>query len=207
MLIEIAAKQEAFEEANRLKNQFRALDDDEIEFLNEIRGRELAEEAKIRQETKEGLDAFRKHREAMEKKEREKIAQHDVVEEVKEDEWKVGRKRKAGKEKAGGLSIKLRKTSTTGSKHDAEETEKATHHETGTTNDAKDGCGSNAKSPSNSSTNGDAKAGGPASESKEMNDESICAGNIRKDATRDVDAAAKNGLALVSYDSDEDDEW
>lgn len=143
----------------------------------------------------------------MEKKEREKEAQYDVVEVVKEDEWKVGRKRKAGKEKVGGLGIKLRKMSTAGSKQDAEETEKATHHERATTTDATDGGRSNAKSPANSSTKGDSKAGGAASKTKEMNDESICAGNIREDATLDVDAAAKSGSALVSYDSDEDDEW
>ncbi|EGO59663.1 hypothetical protein NEUTE1DRAFT_33905, partial [Neurospora tetrasperma FGSC 2508] len=31
-----AAKQAAFEEANKIKNQFRALDDDEIEFLEGV---------------------------------------------------------------------------------------------------------------------------------------------------------------------------
>lgn len=127
----------------------------------------------------------------MEKKEREKEAQHDVVEEVKEDEWKVGRKRKAGKEKVG-LGIKLRKTSTGGPRQESEEAEKATQKKAESTTDAK---------------NGNTKADGPASESKEMNDESICAGNIREDVTRDVEAAAKSSSALVSYGSDEDDEW
>ncbi|KAK0619983.1 NEFA-interacting nuclear protein NIP30, partial [Immersiella caudata] len=32
-----AAKQSAFEEANKIKNQFRALDDDEIDFLEGVR--------------------------------------------------------------------------------------------------------------------------------------------------------------------------
>src|SRR3569833_608756 len=32
----LAAKQAAFEEANKIKNQFRALDDDEIEFLDGV---------------------------------------------------------------------------------------------------------------------------------------------------------------------------
>lgn len=35
-----AAKQAAFEEAHRLRNQFRALDDDEVGFLDEVRERE-----------------------------------------------------------------------------------------------------------------------------------------------------------------------
>ena len=134
----------------------------------------------------------------MEKKEREKEAQHDVVEEVKEDEWKVGRKRKAGKEKAGGLGIKLRKTSTAGSKQESEEAEKATQKEFESTNDA--------KSPAKSNTNGDEKADGPASGSKEMNDESICAGNIREDVTPDVEPRAKSTAALVTYGSDEEDD-
>lgn len=135
----------------------------------------------------------------MEKKEREKEAQHDVVEEVKEDEWKVGRKRKAGKEKAVGLGIKLRKTSTAGSKQELEETEKARQKVFEPTTDA--------NSLAKFNVNGDAKAGGPASESKEMNDESICAGNILQDATPGVELTARSTAALVSYDSDEDDEW
>lgn len=193
----LAAKQEAFEEANRLKNQFRALDEDEIEFLHEIRGRELAEEAKVKQETKEGLDAFRKHREEMEKKEREKGAQHDVVEEVKEDEWKVGRKRKAGKEKAGRLGIKLRKASTDGSKQDEKDTEQAVQKKVEPTTEGQ----------YEHKANGDAKQDDLASETKDMNDESICAGNLKEDATPDSDSVAKNTTALVSYGSDEDDEW
>ncbi|KAK1722566.1 N-terminal domain of NEFA-interacting nuclear protein NIP30-domain-containing protein [Colletotrichum acutatum] len=34
-----AAKQAAFEEANKIRNQFRALDDDEIDFLDEDTGK------------------------------------------------------------------------------------------------------------------------------------------------------------------------
>ncbi|PKK50811.1 hypothetical protein CI102_5072 [Trichoderma harzianum] len=54
-----AAKQAAFEEQNKLKNQFRALDDDEIEFLDEVRAKEKAEEERARREVEEGLKAFR----------------------------------------------------------------------------------------------------------------------------------------------------
>ncbi|UKZ46617.1 hypothetical protein TrVGV298_000822 [Trichoderma virens] len=54
-----AAKQAAFEEQNKLKNQFRALDDDEIEFLDEVRAKERAEEERARREVEEGLKAFR----------------------------------------------------------------------------------------------------------------------------------------------------
>ncbi|KAM7216346.1 N-terminal domain of NEFA-interacting nuclear protein NIP30 domain containing protein [Rhypophila decipiens] len=55
-----AAKQAAFEEANKIKNQFRALDDDEIDFLDEVLMRKRAEEQRIRRETEEGLDLFRR---------------------------------------------------------------------------------------------------------------------------------------------------
>ncbi|KAK3939502.1 N-terminal domain of NEFA-interacting nuclear protein NIP30-domain-containing protein [Diplogelasinospora grovesii] len=54
-----AAKQAAFEEANRIKNQFRALDDDEIDFLEGVRARERADEERRKRETEEGLSAFR----------------------------------------------------------------------------------------------------------------------------------------------------
>ncbi|KAK6227502.1 hypothetical protein QIS74_01057 [Colletotrichum tabaci] len=55
-----AAKQAAFEEANKIKNQFRALDDDEIDFLDEVRAAKRAEEERVRRETEEGLAAFRR---------------------------------------------------------------------------------------------------------------------------------------------------
>ncbi|KAK4251412.1 N-terminal domain of NEFA-interacting nuclear protein NIP30-domain-containing protein [Corynascus novoguineensis] len=54
-----AAKQAAFEEAHRLRNQFRALDDDEVEFLDEVRARRRREEEEARREVEKGLEAFR----------------------------------------------------------------------------------------------------------------------------------------------------
>ncbi|KAK5637121.1 hypothetical protein RRF57_012833 [Xylaria bambusicola] len=59
-----AAKQAAFEEANRIRNQFRALDDDEIEFLHGISDEKRAEEERLRRETEEGLASFRKAQKA-----------------------------------------------------------------------------------------------------------------------------------------------
>jgi hypothetical protein len=53
------AKQAAFEEANKIKNQFRALDDDEIDFLDEVKARQRQEEDRVRRETEEGVEAFR----------------------------------------------------------------------------------------------------------------------------------------------------
>ncbi|KAL2429257.1 hypothetical protein ABEF95_003619 [Exophiala dermatitidis] len=57
-----AAKQEAFEESIRLKNQFRPLDEDEIEFLDSVLEADRAKENAVKQETAEQLEAFRKQR-------------------------------------------------------------------------------------------------------------------------------------------------
>lgn len=54
------AKQAAFEEQNRIRNQFRALDDDEIEFLHGVRDEKRAEEERVRRETEDRLARFRK---------------------------------------------------------------------------------------------------------------------------------------------------
>lgn len=62
-----AAKQEAFEENLRLKNQFRTLDDDEIDFLDSVLESTRAKEQLVKRETAEQLDAYRKQREAAEK--------------------------------------------------------------------------------------------------------------------------------------------
>lgn len=63
MLI-IAAKQAAFEEQNRIRNQFRALDDDEIEFLDGVRDERRVEEERVKRETEERLASFRQAQKA-----------------------------------------------------------------------------------------------------------------------------------------------
>ncbi|KAI1415559.1 hypothetical protein F5Y13DRAFT_156282 [Hypoxylon sp. FL1857] len=59
-----AAKQAAFEEQNRIRNQFRALDDDEIEFLDGVRDERRVEEEKMKRETEERLASFRQAQKA-----------------------------------------------------------------------------------------------------------------------------------------------
>ena len=107
-----AAKQAAFEEANRLRNQFRALDDDEIDFLDEVRQREREDEARARRELAAGLDGFRRaQRGAGGEKEGEgAIAAGDAEAGVEKDlagqgeEWAAsGRKRKRNKDRDRGL--------------------------------------------------------------------------------------------------------
>ncbi|KAI1846672.1 hypothetical protein JX266_007245 [Neoarthrinium moseri] len=53
------AKQAAFEEANKIKNQFRALDDDEVDFLEGIVADERREEEERRREVERSLREFR----------------------------------------------------------------------------------------------------------------------------------------------------
>ncbi|KAF2652871.1 hypothetical protein K491DRAFT_662984 [Lophiostoma macrostomum CBS 122681] len=116
-----AAKQEAFEEANRLKNQFRALDDDEAEFLDSVLEETRKKEAEVKKETLQQLDAFRKYREEAERRAlAEQNAGSPEVEDAQAQWLTGGRKRKKG-EKDGALlkGIKLRKASGTADKGEA----------------------------------------------------------------------------------------
>lgn len=103
-----AAQQEAFEEATRLKNQYRALDDDEAEFLDSVLEATRKKEAEVKKETLEQLDAFRKRQEEAERK----ALEEETAQGPKEDEahWVThGRKRKKGHELLKG--VKLRRAS------------------------------------------------------------------------------------------------
>ncbi|KAF2447903.1 hypothetical protein P171DRAFT_341697, partial [Karstenula rhodostoma CBS 690.94] len=105
-----AAKQDAFEEATRLKNQYRALDDDEADFLESVLEASRKKEAEVRKDTMEQLDAFRRRREEEKRKALEAEAPEDTKEEEAQAHWVAhGRKRKKGPELLKG--VKLRKTS------------------------------------------------------------------------------------------------
>ncbi|KAF2019068.1 hypothetical protein BU24DRAFT_458779 [Aaosphaeria arxii CBS 175.79] len=108
-----AAKQDAFEEANRLKNQFRALDDSEAEFLDAVLESTRKQEETIRKDTLEQLDLFRKHQEEVERKALLEQNAGDPVTAEGAPQWGVNRKRKKGNEKDGGLlrGAKSRKAS------------------------------------------------------------------------------------------------
>lgn len=109
-----AAKQEAFEESNRLTNQFRSLDEDEIEFLDSVQERARAKELAEKKHTKEHLEEFRKAQEEAERAAKElDAAAAAPLTTVGETSWAVGaRKRKKGKEKDGIGGLKIRRTST-----------------------------------------------------------------------------------------------
>lgn len=115
----IAAKQEAFEESIRLKNQFRTLDDDEVEFLDSVLESTRAKEEAVKRETVEQLDVFRRQQEEADKalllQQREGTdvemsgkAGSPVTDNT---QWAVNaRKRKRVKEKEGLKGVKLRKS-------------------------------------------------------------------------------------------------
>ncbi|UQC79487.1 uncharacterized protein CLUP02_04967 [Colletotrichum lupini] len=111
-----AAKQAAFEEANKIRNQFRALDDDEIDFLDEVREARKAEEERVRRETEEGLVAFRRAQGGGTGAKRA----GDGEEEGEEgdgmggegeggDEWAVGPRKRRRKERERAFGVKREK--------------------------------------------------------------------------------------------------
>ena len=113
---ELAAKQEAFEEANRLKNQFRALDQDEVEFLDSVLESTRKEEDRVKRETAEGLAVFRQQQEEVDKKARRGSAGAAIEEgspTLEEESWIAGgKKRKRVKEKEGLKGVRIRRSST-----------------------------------------------------------------------------------------------
>ena len=98
-------------QANRLKNQFRSLDEDEVEFLDSVLESTRVKEAAIRKETIEQLDLFRKQQEEAEKA---MLAEQNIDDPPGEEEqWVISeRKRKKGKNKEALRVVKLRKSST-----------------------------------------------------------------------------------------------
>jgi acetyl/propionyl-CoA carboxylase alpha subunit len=102
-------KQADFEERARYKLHV-SLDDDEADYLDSIEEKKRKEEAKVRKETLEQLDVFRRQREEAESKALEEQV-IDVPGDV-EVQWAApGRKRKKGNELGFLKGMKLRKTS------------------------------------------------------------------------------------------------
>jgi hypothetical protein len=99
----------------KLKNQFRSLQEDEVDFLDSIFESERVKEAAIRKETSEQLALFRKQQEEAEREALAKTASGSPVEE--QESWVVhSKKRKLGRDKESLLGVKLRRksSSTTG---------------------------------------------------------------------------------------------
>ncbi|EAS27678.3 uncharacterized protein CIMG_10283 [Coccidioides immitis RS] len=112
-----AAKQEAFEESIRLKNQFRALDEDEVEFLDSLLESTRAKEAAVKRETMEQLEMFHRQREEAEKNAvlvENKLGEPGAGSHGEEEKWAIsGRKRRRTKDNDVLPGVKLRKSSST----------------------------------------------------------------------------------------------
>lgn len=110
-----AAKQEAFEEATKLRNQFRPLDDGEVAFLELVKSRENAKVRAEREETQEELARFRREREAAEEKVRELEATQESSpggENANAETWTATKKRRRIREDENVPTIKVLRTST-----------------------------------------------------------------------------------------------
>ncbi|KAJ5301994.1 hypothetical protein PENANT_c057G06621 [Penicillium antarcticum] len=117
------AKQEAFEEKARLKNQFRSLDEDEVEFLDSVLESTRAQEAAVKRDTADQLEAFRRQREEAEKALLGPTSS-DVTP-VEEEEWAApARKRRRDKQKDLLIPGKKRKASLTENKPQEKESKK-----------------------------------------------------------------------------------
>ena len=122
-LIAPAAKQDAFEESIRLKNQFRNLDEDEVEFLDSVLESTRKKEDEVKKQTSEQLDLFRRQQEEADKAALEGAGEETRGEGIgskeggQEETWAVNKgKRKRTEKKKGLKGFKLRKASS--SAHD-----------------------------------------------------------------------------------------
>jgi hypothetical protein len=198
---QLAAKQEVFEESIRLKNQFRALDEDEVEFLDSVLESTRAEEERVKRETAEGLEAFRRLQEEADKRQLADAVGATVLNSAEEQEdWVAGgsrkRKRRTGEKEALVKGVKLRKSSTSGSAvttSTAEKSPSSVEREGSVDRDA-----SSAAAKLVSAVDGTSCAQTQASKPI-----SSSSSPIAKVATT---TAPKGGLCLVDYRSDEDED-
>lgn len=108
------AKQEQFEEKIRLKNQFRALDEDEIDFLDSVLESTRAQEEAVKKDTADQLEVFRKQREEAEKAMLGSTASDVTPAPAEEEDWAISaRKRRRDKGKDALIPGKKRKASLT----------------------------------------------------------------------------------------------
>ena len=114
-----AAKQEAFEESIRLKNQFRTLDEDEVEFLDSVLESRRSKEEEARKELLEQLEVFRQKQSQDDRSgspdpDNGPDTNGDAPSSTTDDAviWKAApRKRKRPREEQAPIATKLRKPS------------------------------------------------------------------------------------------------
>lgn len=85
-----AAKQAAFEEATKIRNQFRSLDEDEVGFLDEVREKKRKEDEGRKKEIEDGLKGFKE----MQKRTAIDETTDEGLVEAETGDWTVGRKKR-----------------------------------------------------------------------------------------------------------------
>ncbi|KAJ5113642.1 hypothetical protein N7456_002176 [Penicillium angulare] len=184
------AKQEQFEEKTRLKNQFRSLDEDEVEFLDSVLESTRAQEAAVKRDTADQLEAFRKHREEAEKSALGPTSS-DVTP-VEEEEWSIPARKRRREKKDLLIPGKKRKSSAAEpSPTESTKTEQPAKGSTPATkvDNSSKSISSNASDPKASTASVKTASAGPA-ESK----------------AEEKPQPAKPALGLVGYGSDSDSE-
>jgi hypothetical protein len=198
-LNELAAKEEAFQEANKLKHQFRALDEDEIDFLDSVLESTRAEEDRIKRETAEGLELFRQQQDEADKKARAgDIVSGEASPTAAEQQWVAGaRKRKRMKEKEGIKGVKaLRSSSTTERRSSVPEA----------TSSKADSLGGISAGVKKNTDQMDTSKKGPITGNKEIPAASKISASQEGVESSKI-TSTKNAVGLVDYGSDGSDDW
>ena len=195
-----AAKEEAFQESIRLKNQFRNLDEDEVEFLDSVLESTRVKEQAVKKETSEQLDLFRRQQEEAEKALLDEgIKASDAAASPtgpsSDTPWALNaKKRKRAKEDKGLKGLKIRRSSTVEGPSGLSD-KNATNDQAASGQDTKD------------SVNGDTKeiskpvqAVPPQSKAA---DQKAASATVPK-GTSPARPSTLSGLGLADYSSDED---
>ena len=170
-----------------MRNQFRSLDEDEVEYLDSVLESTREKEAEVKKQTVEQLEAFRKQQE-----DAEKIARQDDTTDAVEsaETWSAGpRKRKKGRETILG-GVKVRRTSTAEKKSDSPPQEALT-----TSQKLEEGPKSH---------KGDQKAT-PAAGNETAGSGPPAKVQAQQAAVLSTPPSSAAGLGLAAYSSDEDD--
>lgn len=84
-----------------MKHQFPTLEQDEIDWLDGVEERKRKEVERVRKETKEGLEEFRKRQGEV-----DKVVPKEEVKEVEEGSWSGRKRRRGAKEIVKGVKIR-----------------------------------------------------------------------------------------------------
>jgi hypothetical protein len=186
------AKQEQFEEKIRLKNQFRALDEDEVDFLDSVLESTRAQEEAVKKDTADQLEVFRKQREEAEKAMLGSASSDVTPAPVEEEDWAISA-RKRRREKGKDLLLP-------GKKRKASVTEEATKGTEKTEIVAAKPAPTSPTGTQGSKTAGNAVTGASGTPAQSRTDKS------RTDTTKQPAKPASASLGLVGYGSDSDSE-